>query len=403
MENLKKTLLDFLGDVSGNVLASQLLNGAVGTLITSMIGSFPTAFVALPILAIFYHISKRNGDDDTANKIEQRFTEIKDALQKLKCREQTILEHTLETELTLKKFKEKALVIIEDNSLGISELAKQLQITQEEHELFSSHLTSLLEEIKTVRETVLESNTILHKQEDALENIQKDLKTLTYAQTNREHIARGDIFQSRFITCTSVTEAVVSNLDTKADAAIQSILNDIAQGNIANATKKYEVLANEKEYADKIWTILWGKIIYARIDFATGDTENGEKQVEDLIATTKALSVSIENPVWQLTISKYWIMVGKHDKARDLLQAILSGEHSGFKMEAKALLFSIQEIKAEDMYQQLSADELEDCAILEVLAMKSFAEADYEKSALRRILGVTLRTTERIHGTYAVS
>ncbi len=384
MENIKKTLLSFLGEASGNVLVEQLMGGSVGALITGAIGSPLAALVVLPLLAVLYHISKNNGDDDSAKKIEQRFSEFRNALPKelssIKRREQSILEHSLETELTLKKFKENAIAIIEDNSLGIGELAEKLQITQEEHKLFSCHLTSLLEDLKTVKKTVLESNAILHKGEAILEGIQKGVRTLVDAQTNREHIVQGDIFQSRFIACTSVIETVVTNLDTKADAAIQSILNDIAQGNIANAMKKYEVLANEKEYADKIWTRLWAKVVHARIDLAKGDIEDGQKQIEDLLATAKALSVSIENPVWQLTIARYWILENKHDMAKELLLSILKGEHKGFRMEAKALLFSIEDIKAEEMHLKLSADELDDCSILEVLAMKCFAEADYGKA-----------------------
>lgn len=384
MENIKKTLLSFLGDASGNVLFEQLMSGSVGALITKAIDSPLTTLILLPLLAVLYHISKNNGDDDSAKKIEQRFSELRNALQKelssIKHHEQSILEHSLETELTLKKFKEQAIAIIEDNSLGIGELAEKLEITQEEYKLFSSHLTSLLEDIKTIQETVLESNAILHRDEDILEGIQKDLRTIVEAQTNREHIAQGDIFQSRFIACTSVIETVVTNLDTKADAAIQSILNDIAQGNIANAMKKYEVLANEKEYSDKILTRLWEKVVHARIDLAKGDIEDGQKQIEDLLATAKALSVSIENPVWLLTIARYWILENKHDMAKELLLSILKGEHKGFRMEAKALLFSIEDIKAEEMHQKLSADELDDCTILEVLAKKCFAEADYGKA-----------------------
>lgn len=384
MENIKKTLLSFLGDASGNVLFEQLMSGSVGALIIKAIDSPLTTLILLPLLAVLYHISKNNGDDDSAKKIEQRFSELRNALQKelssIKHHEQSILEHSLETELTLKKFKEQAIAIIEDNSLGIGELAEKLEITQEEYKLFSSHLTSLLEDIKTIQETVLESNAILHRDEDILEGIQKDLRTIVEAQTNREHIAQGDIFQSRFIACTSVIETVVTNLDTKADAAIQSILNDIAQGNIANAMKKYEVLANEKEYSDKILTRLWEKVVHARIDLAKGDIEDGQKQIEDLLATAKALSVSIENPVWLLTIARYWILENKHDMAKELLLSILKGEHKGFRMEAKALLFSIEDIKAEEMHQKLSADELDDCTILEVLAKKCFAEADYGKA-----------------------
>lgn len=384
MENIKKTLLSFLGDASGNVLFEQLMSGSVGALITKAIDSPLTTLILLPLLAVLYHISKNNGDDDSAKKIEQRFSELRNALQKelssIKHHEQSILEHSLETELTLKKFKEQAIAIIEDNSLGIGELAEKLEITQEEYKLFSSHLTSLLEDIKTIQETVLESNAILHRDEDILEGIQKDLRTIVEAQTNREHIAQGDIFQSRFIACTSVIETVVTNLDTKADAAIQSILNDIAQGNIANAMKKYEVLANEKEYSDKILTRLWAKVVHARIDLAKGDIEDGQKQIEDLLTTAKALSVSIENPVWLLTIARYWILENKHDMAKELLLSILKGEHKGFRMEAKALLFSIEDIKAEEMHQKLSADELDDCTILEVLAKKCFAEADYGKA-----------------------
>ena len=384
MENLKKTLLNFLGDATGNVLVSQLMSGAAGALITGAIASLPTALFVLPLLAVLYHISKSNGDDDSAKKIEQRFSEFRNALPKelssIKRREQSILEHSLETELTLKDFKEKAIAIIEDNSLGIGELAEKLQITQEEHKLFSCHLTSLLEDMQTVKDTVLDTNALLHKHEDILYEIKNGMSSLFEAQTNREQIAQGDIFQSRLIASTSVIEAVVTNLDTKANVAIQLILNDIAQGNIANAMKKFEVLANEKEYSDNIWTRLWAKVIHAMIDFATGDIEDGQKQIEDLLATAKALSVSVENPIWQLTIAKYWILEKKHDMARQLLLSILAGPHNGLRMEAKALLFSIEDIKTEEMHRKLSADELEDCAILEVLAMKCFAEADYGKA-----------------------
>ncbi len=378
MENLKKTLLNFLGDATGNVLVSQLMSGSVGALITKAIGSPLTALVVLPLLAVLYHISKSNGDDDSAKKIEQRFSEFRNALQKelssIKRREQSILEHSLETELTLKKFKEQGIAIIEDNSLGIGKLSEKLQITQEEHKLFTSHLTSLLEEIKTVKEKVLDSNEILHQHTNEHSKILECLNYLVDAQRRRE----SDIFQMRFITCTSVTEPVATNIDSKADTVVQFILDDIAHGNIANARSREDIFCNE--YPESDMARSWAKIVMAKIDLATGDIEDGKKQINDLFALGNSMPISASHPVWQLTVARYWILENKHDMARELLLSILRGEHKGFRMEAKALLFSIEDMKAEEMHRKLSADELDDCAILEVLAMKCFAEADYGKA-----------------------
>ena len=59
MENIKKTLLSFLGDASGNVLFEQLMSGSVGALITKAIDSPLTTLILLPLLAVLYQKQRR--------------------------------------------------------------------------------------------------------------------------------------------------------------------------------------------------------------------------------------------------------------------------------------------------------------------------------------------------------